>query len=645
MYKIFTRFLWILLLGLSARDLRAQQADRIQVIQQKLDNATGIAPGLKQKVQLMVTGVSIQQYLGALSRANDLSISADPTLNFLVNDTFSGVTADNILVLLAQKYDLDISVVGSIIYITPYRDPNRLLKPPPKEIKVKYTAARDLLSLELENDSLPAVAKKITEVSGKNVIVPGALQSKRVSAFIREAPFETAMEKLAYGNEVKMVRTADNFYLFQPLGENEELYVNGDHNTGVRKAFRPSGPSALPAGTNGLFVRLLNGQKLISVDALNAPIIDLVKQASQETGKSYSLYSDIKGVITMHVTDVSYDTFLELVFKSTEYTFHTEKGVYLIGDRKLEGLRTFKAIHLQNRTIDTVVSMIPADWKRGMEIHEFRDQNTIMLSGSAAQINEVETLIKQLDELVPVVLIEVIMVDVHKTRTVSTGISAGVSDSVKTGGTALSGLNYTFGSKPLNDFLGSMSKLTSLNLGHVTPNFYLTLSALEAKNNIDIRSVPKMATLNGHSAKLSMGNKRYYKNTTQNLVPFTTSAQTIFTNVYQEVNADLSVNIRPIVSGNDQVTLGITVNISDFTSFPTDGSPPPQSTNKFETSLRVHSDDTIVLGGLERTESDESASGIPLLSRIPVLKWLFSSRSKTNAKVLTVLFIKSTIIR
>ncbi|WP_419699001.1 type II secretion system protein GspD [Mucilaginibacter sp. NFX135] len=644
MHKIFTRTLWTLLLSLNTHALwaQAQQGDHIQAIQQRLDNAAAMIPGLNQKVQLMLTGVSIQQYLGVLSRSNDLSISIDPSLNFVISDTFNGVTAENILLLLAQKYNLDIAIVGSIIYITLYRNPVPQTKP--KEIKVSYAAAGDLLSLELEGDSLPAVARKITEVSGKNIIVPGALQNKRVTAFIRDAPFEVALEKLAYGNEIKMVRTTDNFYLFQPLGDNEELYVNGDHHTDIRKTFRPPGLQAQP-GANGLFVRSQNGQKLISVDAINAPILDLVKQASQETGKSYSLYSDIKGVITMHVSDVNYDIFLDLLFKSTEYTFHTEKGVYLIGDRKLEGLRTFKAVRLQNRTIDTVVSMIPNDWKRGMEIKEFRDQNTIMLSGSAAQINEVEAFIKQLDELVPVVLIEVIMVDVRKTRTVSTGISAGVSDSVKTGGTVLSGLNYTFGSKPLNDFLSSMSKFTSVNLGHVTPNFYLTLNALEAKNNIEIRSTPKMATLNGHSARLDMGNKRYYKNTTQNLVPFTTSAQTIFTNVFQEVNADLSVNIRPIVSGNDQVTLGITVNNSEFTAIPTDGSPPPQSNNKFETSLRVHSDDTIVLGGLERTEADESASGIPILSRIPVLKWLFSSRSKTNAKIYTVLFIKSTIIR
>ncbi|SDQ01663.1 type IV pilus assembly protein PilQ [Mucilaginibacter sp. OK268] len=641
MYKKITCILFVLMIGLGGLKLRAQQVDRIQVIQQKLENLAGIVPGLNQKVQLLVTGVSIREYLNALARSNNLSISSDPGLNFSIYDTFNGVTAANILVLLSQKYNLDLSVVGSIIYITLYRDPNQFLKPPPKEINAKYNPQGNTLSLELESDSLPAVAKKITLVSGKNVMVPGSLQGKRVTSYISNAPFETALEKLAYGNDIKMVKTGDGFYLFQPLGENEELYVNGDRNTSVRKTFRPASPSQ-SGGATGLFVRMLNGQKLISADAVNAPIQDLLKQASQETGKSYSIYSDIKGQITLHVNDVSYDAFLSLLFKSTDYTFHAENGIYLIGDRKLEGLRTFRAIHLQNRSIDTVVTMIPNEWKRGVEIKEFRDQNTIMLSGSGAQMDEMEAFIRQLDVLVPVVLIEVTMIDVHKNRTVSTGISAGVSDSVKTGGTLLGGLNYTFGAKSINDFLG---KLGGSNLGHVTPNFYLTLSALEAKNDIDVRQVPKMATLNGHSAKLSIGSKRYYKNTTQNVIPSVSNAQSIFTNVYQEVNADLSINIRPIVSGNDQVTLSIGVNISDFLATPTDGSPPPQSISKFETSLRVHSEDTIVLGGLERTENDESASGIPLLSRIPVLKWLFSSRTKANQKVVTVLFIKSTIIR
>ncbi|MDN3580770.1 general secretion pathway protein GspD [Mucilaginibacter flavus] len=622
----------------------AQQQDRISAIKQKLDDLSETVPGLNQKVQLLVTGVSIYDYLNAIARSNSLSISLDPGMNINVSDTFTGVTASNILLLLAQKYSLDISVIGSIINIGPYKNPNQFVKPPPKDLGVTYNATANTLSLSLSNDSLPAVTRKITQLSGKNIVVPGALQGKLVSAYIAAAPIETALSKLAFANEIKMVHSADDFYLFQPLEENEEVYINGDKNTAVRKTFRNSGQQS-GAASSGLFSRMVNGQKLISVDALNSPIIDLVKHASQEAGKNYALYSDIKGMITLHVNDVSYDDLLGLLFKSTEYTFHAEKGIYVIGDRKLEGLRTYRAIRLQNRAIDTVLTMIPADWKRSIEIKEFREQNTLLLSGSGAQLDEVEGFIKQLDVLVPVVLIEVTMIDVHKTRTVSTGISAGVSDSVKTGGSVLPGLDYTFGTKGINDFLNSVGKATSINLGHVVPNFYVRLQALEKNDNIDVRSVPKLTALNGHSATLSIGSKRYYKNTTQNVIPSIQSAQSIFTNVYQEVNADLSIAIKPVVSGNDQVTLGIKVNISDFTAIPTDGSPPPQAISKFETSLRVHNEDTIVLGGLERTETDDSGSGIPILSRIPILKWIFSSRSRTKSKVVTVLFIKSTIIR
>ncbi len=644
MYKKITRLLFILLLFLCPFTLLAQQNTRVQSLQKKLDSLSKSVPGLNQKVQLLVTGTSIQQYLMGISSSNGLSISIDPQLNFIINDTFTSVTATNILVFLAQKYSLDLTVTGSIIYVTSYHDPIPIVKPFIKEVNAKYNPTDNTLSLTLDNDSLTNVAKKITQVSGKNVIVPNSLQGKKVSAFIAAAPFETAMDKLAYTNEIKMVKTNDDFYLFQPLGENEELYINGDKNTSVRKTFRPANTPG-NTGSTGVFSRVVNGQKVISADATNAPILNLIKQASQELNKSYSIYSDIKGTIDIHVNDIPYDDFLGLLFKGTDYTFQAENGIYLIGDRKLEGLRTFKALHLQNRSIDTVMAMIPSDWKRGIEIKEFREQNTLLLSGSSAQIREVETFIKQLDVLVPVVLIEVTLIDFHKGRTVSTGISAGVSDSVKTGGTILPGMNFTFSANSVNGFLNSLGKVTSLNLGHVVPNFYVGLQALEANNNVDIRSIPKLTALNGHPAMLSIGSKRYYKNTTQNLYPSTSNNTSVFTNQYTPVDADLAIEIKPIVSGDDQVTLGIKVNISDFTSIPADGSPPPQSISKFETSLRVHNEDTIVLGGIERTEIDDNSSGWPILSRIPILKYIFSSKTKSTSKVVTVLFIKSTILR
>jgi type IV pilus assembly protein PilQ len=643
MYKKFTLLLFICIGFALPVSVYAQNSDRIQAIQQKLDALTGDLPGLDQKIELSVTGITLQQYLIALSKSANISISVDPQLNFNIFDSLNDVTVENIIVFLAKKYNLDVSVTGSIIYITPYQDPSKFAKAPEKELKIKYDQLNNTLSLDLNNDTLSAVGRKITQLSGKNVIVPIALQNKLVSAFIQNAPFETAMDKLAFSNQLKMTKTADNFYLIQPLDENEEVYVNGDNNTAVRQTFHPANSTA--KATTGLFTRMVGGQKVISVDASNAAIADLIKQASEEMGINYSIYSDIKGTITLHVNDVSYDELLNLLFNGSEYTFHKENNVYLIGDSKLEGLRAFKVVQLQNRSIDTVVAMIPSDWKKEVEIKEFKEQNTLLLSGSSAKLAEMESFIKQLDVLVPVVLIEITMIDINKTRTVSTGIAAGVSDSVKTGGTLLPGMNFTFSTSGINSFLTSVSKFTSIDLGHVVPNFYVSLNALETNNNVNMRSMPKLAALNGHTATLSIGNSVFYKNTTQVLLPSAATTSNTLTNTYIESDANMTISIKPEISGDDQITMGIKIDISDFTSIPTDGSPPPKSTSKYETSLRVNNEDMILLGGIERNEITDDVSGTPILSRIPILKYIFSNKSKTTTKVVSVIFIKSTIMR
>jgi type IV pilus assembly protein PilQ len=643
MHKRITLLLFILFI---AARCFSQAADRIGTIEQRLNALAVNVPGLNETVQLNISNVGIQEYLSALAKANGLSINADPKLNFKLNNTFNNVTAINVLTFLAKQYNLDITTVGNIIMVTAYQDPNQFVKAPPKEIGVKYDQLTNALTLELNNDTLGAVARKITQVSGKNIVVPNSLQTKRVSGFISQAPFETAMDKLAYSNEMKMVKTNDGFYLFQPLNDGEELYVNGDKNTDVRRTFKPAaGSSGGTGGSINLFSKTVDGRKLITADATNASIADLIKNASQELGKNYFLYTDIKGTITTHISNIGYDDFLSSLLQGTDYTFRQENNVYMIGDSKLEGLRTVKAIQLQNRSIDTVVSMIPADWKKSVEIKEFREQNTLLISGSSSRITEIESLVKQLDVLVPVVTIEVTLIDIHKNRSVATGIAAGVSDSVKTGGTILSGLDFTMSANSVNSLLDKVGGITSVNLGHVVPNFYVNLKALESNNNVEVRSVPKLTALNGHSATLSIGNTVWYKNINQNIIPSSATTITSLSTTYSKSDANLSIDIKPVVSGNEQVTLGIKVDISDFTSIPTDGSPPPTSTSKFESSIRVNNEDMIVLGGIERNEKDDNSSGIPLLSRIPVLKWIFSSKTKTNSKIVTLVFIKPTILR
>ncbi|RZJ76959.1 MAG: general secretion pathway protein GspD [Flavobacterium sp.] len=622
----------------------AQQTseERLKRIDERLRNLAVMVPGLNQKVQLSMAGASAQEFLRALAQANNLNINIDPALSFKVFTNFRNETAMNVLLFVAKEYDLDINMIGSIMSVT--KAPAIQKDLVPKDIRVSYNAANDYLGFELNNDTLLLVAKKISQLSQKNVVVPVNLLSKKVTGFIAAAPFEVALEKLAYANDLKMNRTNDGVFLFQPLGEGEELYLNGDNATSVKRNQKLAPGQAAAVGNFNLSSKKdVSGNRVLSVDALNTPILDLIKSASTEMGANYFIYSEMKGTVSTRLANIDYESFLTALLQGTEYTYKKEGGVIMIGDRKLEGLRLSRIVQLQHRSLDTVQMMIPSDWRKGVEIKEFREQNTLLLSGSAPQVKEIESFIKQIDRVVPMVLIEVTLVDVRKGKTVKTGISAGVSDSVRTGGTVLPGIDYTFGANSINNLLSRIGRNSSVNLGRVTPNFYVRLSALENNSNVDIRSVPKLSTLNGHSANLSIGSSRYYSQRTQNVIP-SLNAQTVVTEQFTEVNANLEIDIRPVVSGDDQVTLNIKVNISDFIGNPPLNAPPPKSTSKFSSIIRAKNEDMIVLGGLERTESNESGSGVPVLSRIPVLKWLFSSREKSNAKVVTLVFIKPTIL-
>lgn len=100
MHKKITFFIFFLICYITIAF--AQQPDRTEVIQNRLAELSATVPGLKEKVQLSVTGVSVQEFLRALASSNKLNINIDPKLNFQVYNNFTNETALNILVFLSK---------------------------------------------------------------------------------------------------------------------------------------------------------------------------------------------------------------------------------------------------------------------------------------------------------------------------------------------------------------------------------------------------------------------------------------------------------------------------------------------------------------------------------------------------------------
>ena len=99
-----------------------------------------------------------------------------------------------------------------------------------------------------------------------------------------------------------------------------------------------------------------------------------------------------------------------------------------------------------------------------------------------------------------------------------------------------------------------------------------------------------------------------------------------------------------MVSGDEQITLNIGVKQSNFTTRISPTAPPGTITRDFQSLVRVKNEEMVILGGLEENTSSDVGSGVPLLSRIPILKWFFSSRTKAKNKNKLTIFIKPTVV-
>jgi type IV pilus assembly protein PilQ len=641
--RIVTILFSLVVLHFYSPDAAAQQPDRFQVLQQRLLDLSQNVPALNQLVETSISNGTLKEFLRGLAETHNLNLNIDPTLNQPVTSYFANERLLNVLLYLAKEFNLDFAFTGSIISIMPYKDPLANQPRPPKELQVSYNEPTQLLTMDLQNDTLLHVARKITQVSGKNVIVMPALYSRVVTTYVQGLTVESALEKLAISNSFKLNKTNDGAYIIEPLDQNEQIVTRPTGIDNPNYSIRRTVPNTNPASASSYNISNNNGKKLITLNITNTPIIDVIKNITAQAGIDYFIYSELLGNATANVQNMEFDRILSYILQGTKYTYNVSNGVYMIGDRQNEGLRAHQLIQLRYRSVDSLLAVIPMEMRQGVDIKEFKELNSFLLSGSQPQIKEIEEFVHALDKTVPMVLIEVILMDIRKSKTIETGIKLGVSDSVKTGGTLLGGLDFTFGSRDINRFIEQLGLNNVFNIGRVSPNFYASLKALETNANVDLRQTPKLSTLNGHSANLSIGSTRYYLVKTQNVLG-SLNPSTIVTEQYVPVEANLYVNIKPFVSGDEQVTLNINVDISDFIGAFNINAPPPSASSKFESIIRVRNEEMIVLGGIERNEKSDEGSGTPFLSRIPILKWLFSSRKRVDAKTVSVVFIKPTII-
>jgi type IV pilus assembly protein PilQ len=608
------------------------QNENNYLFEQVIDSISKTNKGYLNKVQLNVSNLELSELLNSLALENNLNIIVDPKINQTITYNFFDIEVKQVLIYLVTNFDIEYSFSGEILSLN-----KRIVKPEkkPEKItlnnapKVSYNAENNFISIDLKGDSLFQICEEITKKSGVNFMLNPEIRNKQIFCFIQNRPIENVIELLCSSNSLTNKKDKD-IYMLDQLNSTTKL--KNENSFTIENNIREN--IKIEKNNIGNY----------NVYSNNADINDVLLLALNKINARYISYSSIEGKINLALENTTITELLNTIFNGTKYGYFKENDIYFFGENKHETIRKTTVIKIVNRSIEVVKSIIPKELISELELIEFIELNSLIVSGSERKIEELKRFIHEIDVVVPMVQIDVMLLYTNKSSQIETGLKAGLKDKpTSTSGTYYPGMDITAGSSTINQILKTLSGFGLVNFGAVTENFYISLKALETNSIISIESTPKISTLNGHEASISIGEKTYYQESQVNFQNTINNTGVLTSKIWKPVEANLTVKIKPFVSADEYVTLTVAVNQDDFSGKTDQTSPPNESNQKFESMVRIKNGEVILLGGLEKKKNSNSGSGVPLLSKIPILKWIFSSRTKDKENSKLHLLIKTTV--
>ncbi|MEM1404953.1 MAG: type IV pilus secretin PilQ [Pseudomonadota bacterium] len=186
--------------------------------------------------------------------------------------------------------------------------------------------------------------------------------------------------------------------------------------------------------------------------------------------------------------------------------------------------------------------------------------------------------------------------------------------------------------------LGVGTRTSGFAVGFTSDDLFLTaeLSALESAGKSEVVSQPKVITGDKQAAVIKSGTE----------IPFQQAAASGATAV-QFKEAVLALEVTPNITPDDRILLDLQINqdsVGDLVPSGQGGLIPAIDTTQLTTQVLVGNGETVVLGGVFRTENLETTSKVPFFGDIPYVGALFKNESTQRTKTETLIFITPRIL-
>ncbi len=436
--------------------------------------------------------------------------------------------------------------------------------------------------------------------------------------------------------------------------------------------------------------RKYRGQR-ISMDFKDADLTNVFRIIAEVSNLNIITADDVKGKVSLRLVNVPWDQALDIVLRSKSLGAAQEGNVLRIAPlsslRKEEQDRFDAQKQIEqsrqealNRaaevkaTQEAVFDTIPVSYSKASELLakikplaskfgrlDSDDRTNVLIIRDLPQnIAEVKALVATLDTATPQVLIEARIVEVDTTFTRELGIQwggsfRGVSGSKQYGitgvqdgtGAALPGGAVTAAgttpfsaTAPVPTFAVNLPAAIGsgagggIAFGILKDNMRLdlSLSALEASGKGKIISSPKIVTTDNKEATIEQGTQ----------IPYSTVSAS-GTNT-QFIDATLSLKVTPHITPDGRVSMKLEAKNDSQGEIGVTGQPAINK-KKATTEVLILDGETTVIGGILQINRTENRAGLPWLSNIPVLGYLFRKDTNTTRNRELLIFITPRILK
>ena len=265
--------------------------------------------------------------------------------------------------------------------------------------------------------------------------------------------------------------------------------------------------------------------------------------------------------------------------------------------------------------------------------------NSILVRCAEVDYRIIRGVIQQLDIFPRQVLIEVLIAEINLDESNKLGVEWQHIFNLGGSATGTLGVDSSLGTvRP-----GATTPIAG-GLSYVVGNTQRFKSALKAsasENNVQVLSSPHILASDNQPATIDIGSEvPVVTGTTQTSGGTVTTQQNV-----QYRNTGVLLTVTPHINDTGLVRMEVSQEVSELSDKQVQGiSSPIFSKRKAETMLAVQDGQTIVIGGMIRRSRTDNYSGIPLLSRVPILKNLVGYQNKGWENTELMLFITPHVV-